>query len=201
VKAVARIERSEIRGRLTSLNADPGFQLRSIRDTKKGGGTPAGAFIPMIRIKRMRRALRRSALACRRSAAALAAANERRSSTPAVLPGTRLWRALSASPCPSPASSSQAGHHAGRTFAEAARERSANPRAGAVLAPLSGMPRDSDPDEQGGLIRSISGDDLSRIVAVTETAQTPVHLFQVRHNRRQTETLKVAPAPGARARA
>ena len=59
-----------------------------------------------------------SALACRRSTAALAAANERRSSAPDTRflgLATQRW-ALPVPRRPSPASSSQTGRHAGRAY-------------------------------------------------------------------------------------
>jgi hypothetical protein len=103
-----------------------------IRATKgKGGGTPADAYLqpPRPHLHRVRgrteegarrastqTSVRKSAhtkstrrAACRRSTAALAAASQRRSSAPDALPGTR-------NSCPSPASSSQAGHSAGRAL-------------------------------------------------------------------------------------
>jgi len=61
--------------------------------------------------------LRRGALACRRSTAALAAANQRRRSAPARASGdaAAIRRYLKRA-CPSPASCSQTGHGAGRAF-------------------------------------------------------------------------------------
>ena len=55
--------------------------------------------------------------ASRHSTAALAAASQRRSSAPDALPGTRSDRGVTLDlACPSPASSSQTGHSAGRAF-------------------------------------------------------------------------------------
>ena len=61
--------------------------------------------------------VQRDALACRRSTAALAAANQRRRSAPARASwdAADIRRYLKRA-CPSPASSSQAGHGAGRAF-------------------------------------------------------------------------------------
>jgi hypothetical protein len=50
---------------------------------------------------------------------------------------------------PSPARSAQAGHRAGRTVSEAARERSANPPAGTAPAPPHGLPPVGVPLESG----------------------------------------------------
>jgi hypothetical protein len=61
--------------------------------------------------------VRRDALACRRSTAALAAANQRRRSAPerASWDAAHIRRYLKRA-CPSPASFSQTGHGAGRAF-------------------------------------------------------------------------------------
>ena len=116
-----------------------GFRYRSTHPTNyeqnEGGGTPADAYLqpprPRLHPPRLRgrteegarrastqTSVRKSAhtkstrrAACRRSTAALAAASQRRSSAPDALPG----RDRGAS-CPSPASSSQAGHSAGRAL-------------------------------------------------------------------------------------
>jgi hypothetical protein len=84
---------------------------------------------------------KRGALAFRRFAA-----DSPRQSQPAlaqpqtVFPGTWLQRVSPAFACPSPARSAQTGPCAGPTVTRAARERTANPRAGTALAPHSGVP-------------------------------------------------------------
>jgi hypothetical protein len=69
--------------------------------------------------RRMRSRAERSALACRRSTAVLAAANQRRRSAPerASWDAACSRRYLKRT-CPSPATKSQAGHGAGRAFSQ-----------------------------------------------------------------------------------
>jgi hypothetical protein len=80
---VARMERSEIRGRSTSLNAAPGLRCASsgLRRKKEAerrqAHSPSSAPAGAARVQR-------DALACRRSTTALAAANQRHSSAPAT---------------------------------------------------------------------------------------------------------------------
>ena len=67
------------------------------------------------RIKRMRLRVQRDALACRRSTTALAAANQRRSSTPERASWDLVENGRYPLPAyPSPATKSQTGHRAGR---------------------------------------------------------------------------------------
>ena len=112
--AVARIEPSEIRERSKSFNAPPGFHcvqsgLRrrkkkkeaERRETDRSVLRAADRFTRTCATHLLRtrqRAQRRSALASRRSTAALAAANERRRSTPATrFLGLRRHQVLPAS--------------------------------------------------------------------------------------------------------
>jgi len=67
---------------------EPGSALVLSGQGNKGSGTPAGAYFKPPHF-RVRLALKRSALAYRRSTAALAAANQRRRSASDALPGTR----------------------------------------------------------------------------------------------------------------
>ncbi len=109
-----------IRGPINELESRSRISFHFIRATKRKGNKRrrnAGRRISNDPHRRMRRALKASALACRRSTAALAAANERRSSAPATRflgPGRSArsrWferscaaqRALPAPSCPSPA--------------------------------------------------------------------------------------------------
>ena len=87
-------------------------------------------------------ALKRSALACRRSTTALAAATERHSSAPE----RASWdlakkRALAAPACPSPATKSQTGHRAGRAFSRKPPGSGGDepPPAGTAPAPSAGV--------------------------------------------------------------
>ena len=93
-------------------------------EKKKGGRTPTNVY-PTSAPVTARRALKRSALACRRSATALAAATERHSSTPDTrFLGPGVLGCYPSLTCPSPASFSQTGHDAGRAYVPgAARER------------------------------------------------------------------------------
>ena len=76
-------------------------------------------------------ARQRGALAFRRFAADSPRQSQPALAQPqAVFPGTRLRRVSPAFACPSPARSAQTGLFAGPTVSRAARERSANPRAG-----------------------------------------------------------------------
>ena len=93
---------------------------------------------------RARRALKRSALACRRSTAALAAATERRRSAPVTRFLGRGHEGFGRYPkpaCPSPAINSQTGRNAGRaSLPGAARERGDEPPpAGTALTPPPGV--------------------------------------------------------------
>ena len=106
---------------------------------KEGGGAPKGACHPLSALHRQHRCRRhrhgrapnRGALAFRRFAADSPRQSQPALAQPqAVFPGTRLWRVSPAFACPSPARSAQTGLFAGRTVSRAARERSANPRAG-----------------------------------------------------------------------
>ena len=91
-------------------------------------------------------ARQRGALAFRRFAADSPRQSQPALAQPqAVFPGTRLRRVSPAFACPSPARSAQTGLFAGPTVSRAARERSANPRAGTAPAPLSGLPREQRP--------------------------------------------------------
>ena len=74
----------------------------------------------------------RGALAFRRFAAALAAATERRDSAQAVLRANERMRVLPAPSIALKRSTPRSGRNAGGNDARAARERSANPRAGAA---------------------------------------------------------------------
>jgi hypothetical protein len=83
---------------------------------RKASGTPAGALVHPPHQADAARAKRR-ALACRRSTTALAAANQRRSSAPERASwDAAKTRVLPALACPSPATKSQTGRHAGRAF-------------------------------------------------------------------------------------
>ena len=107
---------------------EPGSALVLSGQGNKGSGTPAGAYFKPPHF-RVRLALKRSALANRRSTAALAAANQRRRSASDALPGTRLKNGGYPSP-PVPVQRQSRRPvivPAGRC-PEAARERSVSPR-------------------------------------------------------------------------
>jgi hypothetical protein len=89
-----------------AFNGDPDFHFVHPGYERKRRARRASAQTS-VRKSAHTKSTRRAA--CRRSTAALAAASQRRSSAPDALPGTR-------SSCPSPASSSQAGHSAGRAL-------------------------------------------------------------------------------------
>jgi hypothetical protein len=117
-RSVARMERSEIRGRPTSLNAGPGLRCASSGLRTKWKRNADKRIVHLPHASGVRRALKRSALACRRSTTALAAASERHSSAPATRflglgrgapsrwfeRSCAVQRALPAPSCPSPAS-------------------------------------------------------------------------------------------------
>ncbi len=126
--SVARMERSAIRGRLISLSIAPGFHFVSSGLRRKEGKQNAERRVSSnLRTLRVRPRAKRRALACRRSTAALAAANERRRSAPVnALPERELGRngCYPLPALPVQRVSPQAGRRAGRAYYPgAARER------------------------------------------------------------------------------
>ena len=130
----------------TSASRDAARALFSFPSPACGGGLGGGT------------------LACRRSTAALASANERQRSAPgqaswdvagrSILYG-RSNRGAKTLRCSTGVTrarlsqsrerTSQTGHSAGRMMPKAAPARSAKPRGSTALAPCSGVPREHDP--------------------------------------------------------
>ena len=106
-------------------------------------------------------ARQRGALAFRRFAADSPRQSQPALAQPqAVFPGTRLRRVSSAFACPSPARSAQTGLFAGPTVSRAARERSANPRAGtASRSAFRHASRTRPSDERDSLPRTRNRDE------------------------------------------
>ena len=106
-------------------------------------------------------ARQRGALAFRRFAADSPRQSQPALAQPqAVFPGTRLRRVSPAFACPSPARSAQTGLFAGPTVSRAARERSANPRAGTASRSASrSASRKRPSDERDSLPRTRNRDE------------------------------------------
>ncbi len=151
-RASARSPSPAARGRMSVSTLAARHRARVMPTTTRkkkteGGEAPKGACHPLSALAQTSvRSLRHwSAARTRAKRGALAfrrfAADSPRQSQPAlaqpqaVFPGTRLPRVSPAFACPSPARSAQTGHFAGPTVSRAARERSANPRAG-TASPL-----------------------------------------------------------------
>jgi len=115
LRHVARISEAQSGNDQPALTPLPDFTsfIRATKKKREAERRQAQYF--MMPCQRARQRAKRRALACRRPTTALAAASQRHRSAPE----RASWdvakkRALPAPACPSPATKSQTGHHAGR---------------------------------------------------------------------------------------